>query len=267
MYEFVDLIAPFNENNSVLKKELFRYGQDLVPTIRPVVPCVRGICRGAHMTNQMRQLTPPWTPHPKKGSPALRPDVNLHDRQAPLQPEQHTPSKSLLCSDLRPSTPISQDLHRRGRHMDPTLAPGYVPPNNGKDKPSKVHHWVEVQRARAKTGSDMEDGNVADNSDTSSVSSPSTPLTQPTRPQQSSHLGAAANSDKPVMPRHPRVASWRGGRSNLSDGEGIGGPADLEEVPVGVKRQALRLDDYTFPDHRLRSVMDGWISSKKRNSL
>jgi nicotinamide mononucleotide adenylyltransferase len=43
----------------------------------------------------------------------------------------------------------------------------------------------------------------------------------------------------------------------LSDGEGIGGPADLEEVPVGVKRQALRLEDYAFPEHRLRTVMDG----------
>jgi len=59
------------------------------------------------------------------------------------------------------------------------------------------------------------------------------------------------------VPRHPRMSSWRGGRSTLSDGEGIGGPADLEEVPVGVKRQALRLDDYAFPEHRLRAVMDG----------
>jgi hypothetical protein len=60
-------------------------------------------------------------------------------------------------------------------------------------------------------------------------------------------------------PRHPRMSSWRGGRSTLSDGEGIGGPADLEEVPVGVKRQALRLEDYAFPEHRLRTVMDGSI--------
>ena len=43
----------------------------------------------------------------------------------------------------------------------------------------------------------------------------------------------------------------------MSDNEGIGGPADLEEVPIGLKRQALRLEDYAFPDHRLRTVMDG----------
>jgi hypothetical protein len=61
------------------------------------------------------------------------------------------------------------------------------------------------------------------------------------------------------MPRHPRVSSWKAGRSTLSDGEGIGGPADLEEVPVGVKRQALRLEDYAFPDHRLRAVMEGIV--------
>jgi len=103
----------------------------------------------------------------------------------------------------------------------------------------------------------MEDGNAADNSDNSSVSSPSTPLTQPSQPvKQASNL-RGAHSDTHVMPRLPRMASWRGGRSTLSDGEGIGGPADLEEVPVGVKRQALRLDDYQFPDHRLRTVMDG----------
>jgi len=150
--------------------------------------------------------------------------------------------------------------------MDPTLAPGYVPPNNGKDKPSKVHHWVEVQRARTRnTNSDMEDaGNVADNSDGSSVSSPPTPLTQPTQPTQPAKLnfGTSVNTERPML-RHPKMASWGGGRSNLSDGEGIGGPADLEEVPVGVKRQALRLDDYTFPDHRLRTVMDGKSLSRK----
>jgi hypothetical protein len=138
------------------------------------------------------------------------------------------------------------------------LAPGYVPPNGGKDKPSKVHHWVEVQRAKAKTSSDLEDGNLGDNSDNSSVSSPSTPLTQPTQPMKQSHHVARHHSGPPLeKPHHPRMASWRAGRSNLSDGEGIGGPADLEEVPVGVKRQALRLDDYYFPDHRLRTVMDG----------
>jgi len=53
------------------------------------------------------------------------------------------------------------------------------------------------------------------------------------------------------------MAIWRAQRSALSDGEGIGGPADLEEVPIGLKRQALRLEDYVFPDNRLRTVMDG----------
>jgi len=142
--------------------------------------------------------------------------------------------------------------------MDPTLAPGYVPPNGGKDKPSKVHHWVEVQKARTKTSSDFEDGNLGDSSDNSSVSSPSTPVTQPAQPIRQSYMGAKNNSGLSLeRPHHLRMSSWRGARSNLSDGEGIGGPADLEEVPVGVKRQALRLDDYTFPDHRLRTVMDG----------
>jgi hypothetical protein len=66
-----------------------------------------------------------------------------------------------------------------------------------------------------------------------------------------------ADGTSSVASRQLRVASWRAGKSALSDGEGIGGPADLEEVPVGVKRQAVQLGEYTFPEHRLRSVMDG----------
>lgn len=132
--------------------------------------------------------------------------------------------------------------------MDPTLAPGYVPPNKGKDKAKKGHHWAQVQKAKAAAtnGVDLD----VDGSDSSANSPASTPQIQSVTPQQH-HAGKA------VMARHPRMASWRGARSTLSDGEGIGGPADLEEVPVGVKRQALQLSDYAFPEHRLRTVMDG----------
>ena len=56
---------------------------------------------------------------------------------------------------------------------------------------------------------------------------------------------------------HPRVPRGRAARSALSDGDGIGGFADLEEIPIGLKRQALKLEDYAFPDDRLRKVMDG----------
>src|SRR5271170_1015225 len=125
--------------------------------------------------------------------------------------------------------------------MDPTLAPGYVPPNKGKEKSAKGHHWAEVQKKRTRTRQTN-----SENGDSSSTAS--TPPLQTTVP---SYI------DGKSFPRHPRLTSWRAGRSALSDGEGIGGPADLEEVPVGVKRQALQLDDYTFPEHRLRTVMDG----------
>jgi hypothetical protein len=141
--------------------------------------------------------------------------------------------------------------------MDPTLAPGYVPPNASKEKPAKGHHWAEIQKTRTRNSTnhsdkDMVDG-VTDKSDSSTVTSPRTPVTKPSAPRPHT-----ANNSKP---RHPRMASWLGGRSTLSDGEGIGGPADLEEVPVGVKRQAVRLEDYTFPEHRLRTVMDGMLSN------
>ena len=134
--------------------------------------------------------------------------------------------------------------------MDPTLAPGYIPPNNGKEKLAKGHHWAEIKKTKTRNGSDNSE--IDGDGDTSSTSSPPTPLIQPTtaRPR-------TADSGKTTLPRHPRMSSWRGGRSAISDGEGIGGPADLEEVPIGVKRQALRLEDYAFPDHRLRTVMDG----------
>ena len=123
--------------------------------------------------------------------------------------------------------------------MDPTLAPGYVPPN-GNNRSKSIHHWAEVQKARhSNTGN----GEVNSESD---LSPPTTPRLLPTRYSQNS-----------IRHTHPRLASWRGARSALSDGEGIGGPADLEEVPLGVKRQALQLEDYAFPTHRLRPVMDG----------
>jgi hypothetical protein len=131
--------------------------------------------------------------------------------------------------------------------MDPTLAPGYVASSIST---AKSHHWAEIQKKRTITATDISD--IDGTGDTSSTSLPPTPPahTVSGRPR-------TADSGKTIMPRHPRVPSWRVGRSALSDGEGIGGPADLEEVPTGVKRQALRLGDYAFPDHRLRTVMDG----------
>jgi hypothetical protein len=125
--------------------------------------------------------------------------------------------------------------------MDPTLAPGYVPLRSGKEKPSKGHHWAEIQKTRTRTTTDnVQNGDtspVLSSSDTSRTVTPSSQIEE--------------------RPQHARMSSWRAGRSALSDGEGIGGPADLEEVPVGVKRQAVRLEEYAFPDHRLRTVMDG----------
>jgi hypothetical protein len=136
--------------------------------------------------------------------------------------------------------------------MDPTLAPGYVPPKINRDKPVKSHHWAEIQKKRTATTTDISD--IDGTGDTSSTSSPSTPPAHVV-----SERPRTADSGKTIVPRHPRMPSWRVGRSTLSDGEGIGGPADLEEVPMGVKRQALRIEDYAFPDHRLRTVMDGII--------
>jgi hypothetical protein len=135
-------------------------------------------------------------------------------------------------------------------NMDPTLAPGYVPPSNGKEKPAKGHHWAEIQKKRAITVNNNSESEG--NGDTSSMSSPPTPPIQylTSRPQ-------TADSAKSTTHRLSRMANWTGGRPTLSDGEGIGGPADLEEVPIGVKRQALRLKDYAFPEHRLRTVMNG----------
>jgi len=129
--------------------------------------------------------------------------------------------------------------------MDPTLAPGYVPPNDSKIKPSKGHHWAEVQKNKAKTPiTNAADAETANGSATHGRHTVPTP-----RPKTADGW----RSQK----YHPKMAIWRAQRSALSDGEGIGGPADLEEVPIGLKRQALRLEDYAFPDSRLRTVMDG----------
>jgi nicotinate (nicotinamide) nucleotide adenylyltransferase len=125
--------------------------------------------------------------------------------------------------------------------MDPTLAPGYVPPNNTKIKSSKGHHWAEVQKTKEKAAAESGKAN-------GTATQSSSPLS-PNRPR-------TADSGR-AQKVHPKMAIWRAGRSAVSDGEGIGGPADLEEVPIGLKRQALRLEDYTFPEHRLRTVLDG----------
>lgn len=143
--------------------------------------------------------------------------------------------------------------------MDPTLAPGYVPPNNTRVKPStKGHHWAEVQKERARTTTNSSEPDVTVNGNNSDT---------PTTPPAQNHFAVPDRKRKHDVAKtatpnaHPRMASWRAGRSALSDGEGIGGPADLEEVPVGLKRQALRLEDYAFPEARLRTVMDGSIPS------
>ena len=138
--------------------------------------------------------------------------------------------------------------------MDPTLAPGYVPPND-KEKSTKGHHWAEVQKAKTRTT--INNSEVVRNGDTSLNSSlPTTPLPATATRPRSADSGT-------TIPRHPRLVTWRGERSAVSDGEGIGGPADLEEVPIGVKRQALRLEDYAFPEYRLRTVMDGIAPTSK----
>jgi len=129
--------------------------------------------------------------------------------------------------------------------MDPTLAPGYVPPTDTKVKPSKGHHWAEVQKHKAKNSiTNAADAEKANGSASHAVS---------TTPSGRHKTAESGRSQK----YHPKMAIWRAQRSALSDGEGIGGPADLEEVPIGLKRQALRLEDYAFPDNRLRTVMDG----------
>ena len=141
--------------------------------------------------------------------------------------------------------------------MDPTLAPGYIAPNIVKKRVAKGHHWAEIQKERAAAAarSQQESGNSsAAELDTATTPNESDSSAQ--GPKERPLLNRPVTSDGDVS-RHPRLASWRGGRSALSDGEGIGGPADLEEVPIGVKRQALQMEDYNFPDHRLRTVMDG----------
>ena len=132
--------------------------------------------------------------------------------------------------------------------MDPTLAPGYVPPNSSKPHKAK-HHWADVRKSQSRSSSNNSDADTKDEKPR-----PTSPLAH-----QSLSLGTSQpfKSQAIDKARHVRMASWRGARSPLSDGEAVGGPADLEEVPLGVKRQALRLEDYTFPTHRLRPVMDG----------
>jgi hypothetical protein len=128
--------------------------------------------------------------------------------------------------------------------MDPTLAPGYVPQSNSKkSKAAKSHHWADVQKNRKQP--EISDDVEADSPINVSPTIRSTPV----RP-----VTADGNS---VVSRHFRMQSWGGASSALSDNEAIGGPADLEEVPIGVKRQALSLNDYQFPEHRLRTLMDG----------
>jgi hypothetical protein len=144
--------------------------------------------------------------------------------------------------------------------MDPTLAPGYVPPNNTRVKTStKGHHWAEVQKERARTTTNNSETEATVNGDNSDAST-----TPPAQHQFAVRDRKRKNDVAKTAPPNPhlRMASWRAGRSALSDGEGIGGPADLEEVPIGLKRQALRLEDYVFPETRLRTVMDGMIPPK-----
>src|SRR2546423_5793773 len=156
------------------------------------------------------------TAHPKKVCRCSDSPPAIDNRILLANNTRSAPSQTLIPRTVHLLSCLLQNCWLS---MDPTLAPGYVPPNGGKDKPSKVHHWVEVQKERTKTSSDLDDGNLGDNSDNSSVSSPSTPVTQPTQPvRQQSYLGAKSNSGPPLKkPHHPRMASWRGGRSNLSD--------------------------------------------------
>jgi hypothetical protein len=135
--------------------------------------------------------------------------------------------------------------------MDPTLAPGYVSPKNAKSKAKKEHHWAEIKKSRTVTNDSDQD--IADG-ELSSTSTASTPRIQSVVPHSAATSGTGKMSSRHL---HTRISSSKPARVAVSDNEAIGGPADLEEVPVGVKRQAIRLEDYAFPEHRLRTVMEG----------
>jgi len=160
--------------------------------------------------------------------------------------------------------PCQAHAHKRtAPAMDPTLAPGYVPPNNTKAKTAtKGHHWAgmrKTNKARA-TGTHnycSEKDGATSNGDNSAATSPSSTPSVQRLSSAPDYLQIDGSAHTVNGRHHPRVPRWRAARSALSDGEGIGGPADLEEVPIGLKRQALQLEDYAFPDDRLRKVMDG----------
>jgi hypothetical protein len=143
--------------------------------------------------------------------------------------------------DSSPSVYFNQLAFPSHFKMDPTLAPDYVAPPTAQVRVPKGHHWAEIRKIMKSEGSSNKSQTDRKNKLTSSNNA--------SRPR---------TSDGVNPPAHKRIRMEdRGARASLSDGEGIGGPADLEEVPIGVKRQALSLDDYAFPTHRLRTVMDG----------
>jgi len=135
--------------------------------------------------------------------------------------------------------------------MDPTLAPGYVPPNAHKSPKSK-HHWAEIRESRSRDNTNNSDADVDMEDGTSSPPTRSSPTPSASMP---STAPQSLKSQVIGQGQHQRMASWRGAHASLSDGEGMG--ADLEEVPTDVKRQALQLEHYVFPTHRLRPTMDG----------
>lgn len=82
-----------------------------------------------------------------------------------------------------------------------------------------------------------------------------TTTTSSTTTTSTTHSSAAPNSHpRPDQHNIPLAPSY------LTEPSGVGvrplvHSADLEEVPLGVRRQAKRLDEYQFPVHRLSDVM------------
>ena len=155
--------------------------------------------------------------------------------------------------------------------MDPTFAPGYKGPSLRSPK-KKSHHFLKVKRQHGNIGQDESSRdtelkqNEREQSPVSSLESLSTSseggtsdFTSQSQLASSQYIGSSSrrrgeetNGDSERSDYVSRNFSSSGMDTEMP----LGGPADLDEVPLGISRQATTLEEYRFPLHRFKRVMD-----------
>lgn len=194
-------------------------------------------------TSPIRIDTPIDTPFPRLGP-----------SQDDVAPDQINSSKTINQQNFVPQTPSSAE------YFDSECSNNNNNNNNSNGTSSQRPVFTNQtmtdnnQSVFVEENNSLSNGSKASSSSTSSSSNTITPSNKNSRSNSSFHrddrssIYDADDAGNPYDTPYTMEAATGGARPIVHS-------ADLEEVPVGVTRQAQKISEYKFPSHRLARVM------------